>query len=375
MFSSTEKIIKQTIKNFLFSNLSEKGCSIYMNVNLIYKQKIFTMKRNLPFIIILLITFCTMETIFAQSETALALKPVILGDSLLCPNGSSTLHTQKFYDTYQWYERDYFSDKKELVAGATTNELVVNNDDILKYFSVEITIRGIKRMSAEKLIDGLVFIPPTVKSGGDFKNGPGYFILDKGDTGRFTLLKPYNKNITWYRNNEPIPDETTPRLRVTKGGTYTVKGAPDACPDYIQYLGVDLVVKIEKKVEKPVITGDTLLCPDSKGMLSVQEGYDSYQWYKRFYGSDKKTRIKGATGNTLNINSADDAPAYFSVKVTSKGDTLKSEEKLVDSYVFLLPSVISGGDFIDGPGYFLLNKGDTGTFTLTQPYDTNYHLV
>ena len=131
------------------------------------------------------------------------------------------------------------------------------------------------------------------------------------------------------------------------------------------------MVKIEKKVEKPVITGDTLLCPDSKGMLSVQEGYDSYQWYKRFYGSDKKTRIKGATVNMLNINAADDVPAYFSVKVTSKGDTLKSEEKLVDSYVFLLPSVISDGDFINGPGYFLLNKGDAGTFTLTQPYDTN----
>jgi len=329
------------------------------------------MRRNLPCIIMLLITFCMGTAVLAQSKQNFQLKPVVLGDSLLCPNGSTTLHTQKFYDTYQWYKRDYFSNKKELIAGATTNELVVTNDDILKYFSVEITLGGIKRTSNEKLVDGLVFIPPTVKSSGDFKNGPGYFILDKGDTGRFTLLQPYNKNITWYKNNEPIPGETTPKLQVTKGGTYTVKGAPAACPDYIQYLGVDLIVKIEKKVEKPVITGDTLLCPDSKGVLLVQEGYDSYQWYKRFYGSDKKTRIKGATANTLNINTADDAPAYFSVRVTSKGDTLKSAEKLVDSYVFLLPSVISGGDFIDGPGYFLLNKGDTGTFTLTQPYDTN----
>jgi hypothetical protein len=81
----------------------------------------------------------------------------------------------------------------------------------------------------------------------------------------------------------------------------------------------------------------------------VQEGYDSYQWYKRFYGSDQKTRIKGATGSTLSINTADDAPAYFSVKVTSKGDTLKSEEKLVDSWVFLLPSVISGETLLMAP--------------------------
>lgn len=298
------------------------------------------------------------------------LKPIIFGDSVLCPNAGSVLHTQKLYDTYQWYVRDYFSDEKVLIPGATTNELVITNDDVLKYFSVEVSLKGVKRSSNEKLIDGLVFIPPSVRSGGDFKNGPGFFVLNEGDTGVFTLLQPYNTNITWYKNGRPVEGETGTKLFVTTAGTYTVKGAPADCPDYIQYLGVDLVVKVRKNTQ-PVITGDTMLCPDSKGTLATQEGYDSYQWYKRFYGTNKKKAVAGATSGTLVISSSKDAPAYFSVEVTKNGDTLTSAEKLVDSYVFLLPGVISDGDFINGPGYFILNQGDTGRFTLTQPYDTN----
>src|SRR6478735_7943458 len=325
------------------------------------------MKKNVQHFIMLLVILSTLSlTASAQ------LKPIILGDSVLCPNAGSVLHTQKIYDTYQWYVRDYFSDEKVLIPGATTNELAIDNDDILKYFSVEVSLRNMKRSSDEKLIDGLVFIPPSVKSGGEFKNGPGFFVLNEGDTGVFTLLQPYNTNITWYKNGQPIEGATGNKLLVITAGTYTVKGAPADCPDYIQYLGVDLVVKVRKKSNQlPVITGDTLLCPDSKGTLATQEGYDSYQWYKRFYGTNKKKAVAGATSNTLVISSSKDALAYFSVEVTKNSDTLTSAETLVDSYAFLPPAVISDGDFINGPGYFILNKGDTGRFTLTQPYDTN----
>jgi hypothetical protein len=325
------------------------------------------MKKKVQHFIMLLVILSTLSlTASAQ------LKPIVFGDSVLCPNAGSVLHTQKIYDTYQWYVRDYFSDEKVLIPGATTNELAIDNDDILKYFSVEISLRNIKRSSDEKLIDGLVFIPPSVKSGGEFKNGPGFFVLNEGDTGVFTLLQPYNTNITWYKNGQPIEGATTNKLLVTTAGTYTVKGAPAACPGYIQNLGLDLVVKLRKSSNPlPVITGDTLLCPDSKGTLATQEGYDSYQWYKRFFGTNKKKAVAGATSNTLMVSASNDAPAYFSVEVTKNSDTLTSAETLVDSYAFLPPAVISDGDFINGPGYFILNKGDTGRFTLTQPYDTN----
>jgi type IX secretion system substrate protein len=323
------------------------------------------MKKNLLQFSMLFIAIITTITTFAQSN----IKPVILGDSLLCPNSGSTLHTQKIYDAYQWYVRDYFSDDKVLIKGATTNELVVTSDDVLKYFSVEVRLKGVKSTSDEKLIDGLVFVLPSVKSGGDFKNGPGFFVLTVGDTGVFTLLKPYNTNITWYKNGKPIAGETSNKLYVTTSGTYTVKGAPAECPDFIQNLGVDLVVKTH--VSKPKITGDTLLCPNSKGTLQTGEGYDSYQWYRKWFGTNVKKLIAGATTNTLTLSSGHDVPAYYSVEVTKNGDTLTSKEQLVDAYVFATPSVLSGGDFINGPGYFKLNQGDTGVFTLLQPYDTN----
>lgn len=326
------------------------------------------MKRKLQrFHLSLLASLLTLS-LFAQTGQQI-LKPIILGDSILCPNSGSVLHTQKIYDSYHWYERDYFSDDKVIIKGATTNELTINSDDVLKYFTVEVNLKGVKRTSDEKLIDGLVFIPPSVRSIGDFKNGPNFYVLSEGDTGLFTLLKPYNTNISWYKDGKPIPGATLNKLYVTEAGTYTVKGAPAECPDYIQYLGVDLIVK--KRIQKPKITGDTMLCPDSKGVLQTQTGYDSYQWYKRWMGTNTKKPVPGATSNTLSIGPSKDAGAYFSVEVTKNGDLLKSKEQFVDAYAFLPLSVISGGNFINGPGYFILNNGDTGTFTITQPYDTS----
>lgn len=326
------------------------------------------MKRKLLQFCMLFIAVTIAITTLAQSNPQ-DLKPIILGDSVLCPNAGSTLHTQKIYDAYQWYVRDYFSDEKVLIKGATTNELVVTSDEILKYFSVEVRLKGVKRTSNEKLIDGLVFLPPSVRSGGDFKNGPGFSALNEGDTGIFTLLKPYNTNITWYKNGQPIAGATGNKLYVTEAGTYTVKAAPAECPDYIQNLGVDLVVKMY--VPKPKITGDTLLCPNSKGVLQTDAGYDTYQWYRKWFGTNVKKPIAGATTNSLTLHSGHDIPAYYSVEVTKNGDTATSKEQLVDGYVFATPSVLSGGDFINGPGYFKLNQGDTGIFTLLLPYDTN----
>lgn len=329
------------------------------------------MKRILLFQFVLVFSIVSgLNRANAQSEAAIT-KPEILGDTLLCPNSSGVLFTQKTYDTYQWYKRDYFSDEKKPIPGATSFKLKIDNDDVLQYFSVKVTLKGTKRSSEEKLVDGLVFASPSVRSGGDFKNGPGFFVLRQGDTGVFDLLEPYTTNITWYKDGNAIPGETKHKLRVTEAGSYTVSGAPAECPNYIQYLGVDLIVKVRKTNKKPVITGDSLLCPNSTGKLTVQAGYQEYQWYKRYFGTNKRKPVKGATTNTISVDANTDAPAYFSVSVLSNGDTLTSEEKLVDSYAFLPPAVISDGDFKNGAGYFILHKGDTGTFTLTQPYDTN----
>lgn len=206
------------------------------------------MKKHYLPVCFLLFTICVSISIssFAQADTPNIPKPIIKGDSILCPNSTGTLRTQKGYDSYQWYKRNFGSNKAKPIEGATTNELVVSSNETPAYFSVTVTVKSIKRQSDDKLVDGLVFLLPSVKISGDFKNGPGYSILKEGDTGIFTLTKPYNTNITWYKNSEPIPGETSNKLFVTTGGIYTAQGAPRACPNYIVPLGVDLYVQLKK---------------------------------------------------------------------------------------------------------------------------------
>ena len=207
----------------------------------------FMKKRHLFFLCLVLATsFEVSVNAVAQPDTLNIPKPAIKGDSILCPNSTGTLRTQKGYDSYQWYKRNYGSNKTKAVEGATTNELAVSSNETPAYFSVVVTVKNIRLQSDEKLVDGLVFLLPSVKIGGGFKNGPGYSILREGDTGVFTLTKPYNTNITWFRDGEPIPGETTNSLYVTTGGVYTVQGAPRTCPVYIVPLGIDLFEQLKK---------------------------------------------------------------------------------------------------------------------------------
>ncbi len=122
----------------------------------------------------------------------------------------------------------------------------------------------------------------------------------------------------------------------------------------------------------PEIFGDTLLCPNGEGELFTQT-FDSYQWYKRAYSDTVTEVISGATSQTITINSEDDGLYYFSVEATEDTCTVRSEEVLVDVYVFLLPVVRSSGDFEIDPsdGSSILCEGDTMYFTLLPPYDTS----
>ncbi|MEP7263977.1 MAG: T9SS type A sorting domain-containing protein, partial [Bacteroidota bacterium] len=63
-------------------------------------------------------------------------------------------------------------------------------------------------------------------------------------TAYFTMLLPYDTNITWFNNGNPIPGFTSPVFPVTAAGSYTVEGAPHVCPLFIQNVGVPLDVLI-----------------------------------------------------------------------------------------------------------------------------------
>jgi hypothetical protein len=98
------------------------------------------------------------------------------------------------------------------------------------------------------LIDGYVFLLPSVMHTGNYTFDPvsESFVICSGDTMFLNLLMPYEVNITWYRNGVPIIGEVTPLLAVTEAGDYTVEGAPQICPEYIQPLGLVLPVRVEE---------------------------------------------------------------------------------------------------------------------------------
>ncbi|MBK9291609.1 MAG: hypothetical protein IPM52_08280 [Bacteroidetes bacterium] len=84
-------------------------------------------------------------------------------------------------------------------------------------------------------------MPPFVIIDGTFSIGPeGEIVWCPGDSLSFELGMPYNTNITWYRNGQPIPGAVSNVLKVTQDGSYSVSAAPEVCPDYIQWLGVPL---------------------------------------------------------------------------------------------------------------------------------------
>ncbi|MCC6840483.1 MAG: hypothetical protein IT230_10025 [Flavobacteriales bacterium] len=118
----------------------------------------------------------------------------------------------------------------------------------------------------------------------------------------------------------------------------------------------------------PTITPAILvLCPNGSATLST-ESYEAYQWYK------DGTLIPNATSQTLAVDQYNDAGSSFTVAATSEGCTETSAAVLVDSWVFLLPYVIHGGDepYSYGPfGEPYYCEGDTATLTLGQPYTQN----
>jgi hypothetical protein len=174
--------------------------------------------------------------------------PIITGDILACPNETEgTIYSNPAdADGYQWYKRSFSGGTSEVIPGAIDNSLeLVYFDDLLFYFSVDVTIAGCTEKSDEVLIDGWAFLLPSVTQTGDYTtDGSGNFLICEGEAIIFTLNNPYNTNITWFKDSNPISDATSQVLEVTEAGVYTVSGAPDVCPDYIVNLGVDLPVII-----------------------------------------------------------------------------------------------------------------------------------
>jgi hypothetical protein len=177
---------------------------------------------------------------------------------------------------------------------------------------------------------------------------------------------PNNSGLQWYKDGVLIPGATGTYYIPVTTGVYSVSATTaGACSVSSSPQTVHINCNFT-----PTVTGNTMLCPNDTAILATQQ-HDSYQWYKRPIGGSASP-VPGATAQTLNIDAFNDAGYYFSVEATDSGCTEISAEVLVDSWVFLLPSVSSTGDFTIGPnGESIVCAGDTMYLNLLQPYTTS----
>jgi hypothetical protein len=155
--------------------------------------------------------------------------PTITPNNLIfCPNsGSDTLWTQP-YQAYQWFKDGV------LQPGDTLRYRRVTSADAGSMFSVDATLNGCTERSPQVMVDGWVFLLPTVVTVG--LQNP----LCRGDTLLLILMAPYKVNIQWTNGGLPIPGANDDTLIVTTDGDYSVSGAPEICPAFVQNLGVVL---------------------------------------------------------------------------------------------------------------------------------------
>lgn len=134
----------------------------------------------------------------------------------------------------------------------------------------------------------------------------------------------------------------------------------------IVLLGVNTMAQLQ-----PTITGDNILCPEGKGVVSTQE-FESYQWFRRYFGSTETLPVEGATQQHLEMDYYYFAASYLSVEVTLEGESATSPEFFVDGYAFLPAVVMSEGQYyVNENDEFVICSGDTLFFTLMLPYTVN----
>ncbi len=223
----------------------------------------------------------------AQCSFDVSLSPE---NPILCPNSSIQLEVSgDSFDSLRWFKwLGYNWDPVQEISSAAnqTTHMVNSFNDAAYNFWVEAWKDGCMERSDTQLVDGWAFLPPVVMT--EYIGEPddqGNYLLGCGDTATLTLLSPYNINIVWYRNGNVIPGETGNTIRIEESGAYTVSGAPDICPDFVNQLGVEVSFEVLEIPSFEIVQNDN--------QLSVSEGL-SWQW---FYNGNLSL---GATDSILN---------------------------------------------------------------------------
>lgn len=189
-----------------------------------------------------------------------------------------------------------------------------------------------------------------------------------GDTSVITFSAYKWENIQWLKGDIqigssgyemfyiPIAGDTN-RVSVTEYNNYIVKAKHESCPNGLKVTSNPVIITpalnpiidigVEQEPESyQQLLWDTvafyLFCDEYPLTLSVDSGYDSYQWYELTYAGlddyELGDPIDGATSNTFSTTAH---VQWVTVVVESEGCTGMSNPILLDTWVFQSPVVQS----------------------------------
>ena len=184
------------------------------------------------------ILFIALFTVF--SGIVYAQEPIIEGDLMLCPydDGTAEITNGVEYDSYQWYFKYWFleEDEFEPIEGATeasfTYDWFTYDQALLK---VVVTLDGETYESNELQIDSyawagfIIIVEPSEDVIGDPETES--YLICEGSTITLTINQPYDTNIQWYKDDEPIEGANEQTYVITEPGSYYGEAAPSFCPD------------------------------------------------------------------------------------------------------------------------------------------------
>jgi hypothetical protein len=207
--------------------------------------------------------------IAVEAQAQCTFTPTITPDpAVICPGSFLSLETQA-YDSYQWFENG------QPITDQTSQVVQVDNASVGNSFTVECTMDGCTEMSAPVVLDGWVFLPPSVILAGQEPVGTfeGTSFFCWADTALLILGLPYDTNIQWTNNGTPIPGGTNDTLVVTTDGNYSVSGAPAQCPGYVQDLVSGLGMSFYNPGVPPITLVGNQLCTSITGPFNIPSWY------------------------------------------------------------------------------------------------------
>jgi len=264
-------------------------------------------------------------------------QPEIEGDTMLCPGmeAIAELTDGTVYDTYQWYAKLDGETEFSEIEGATEAEFLYDADTyVLAELKVVVTLDGETYESNILFIDVHAWLPIftiTDTSGENVQIDPedGSIILCEGTGLENEVGQPYEANIQWYRNGQPIDGANSVSYTITEAGTYYVAGAPAYCPFNVSNTSsTPIVVTV---VDCTAGVGDNedsmfSLYPNPvQGTLNIRLGNGNTRGSYTVYDVAGKLIGNGSlTGNVSSINVAGLAEGTYIIKVIGdKGNTSK----------------------------------------------------